>query len=222
MKLCLIIVNAIQFPFLTAHILSNLSQIFLMCIARKHSHLIVWTCLEALIFYDLIKKRVLPNSPYPHWIDFRFYDQMTNEPLQSCLHQWLSSTSRTNSTSNPSEVSQFSRTKPMMRKLVLSYKYLGHSHALFCSSLWRITQLLTLSNGPRHTDEMAKYHVFDQDALDPLHWFAVVIKYGEMMVLAGWVFEEKKGMKSCGFPDFKTNVENQNKLINIKQNLSWF
>ena len=78
---------------------------------------------------------------------------------------------------------------------------------MFCLSLQQITQLLTLSNGPHHTDEMAKYHVFDQDALDPLHWFAVVIKYGERMVLVGWVFEEKKYMKSCGCPDLKTNVK---------------
>ena len=55
-------------------------------------------------------------------------------------------------------------------------------------------------------DGMAKYHVFYQDPLDPLHWFAFVIKYGERMVLAGSVFEEKKFMKSFGCPDFKTNV----------------
>ena len=30
------------------------------------------------------------------------------------------------STSNPSEVNQFARTKNTMRKFVLSYKYLGH------------------------------------------------------------------------------------------------
>ena len=74
----------------------------------------------------------------------------------------------------------------MMRKLVLSYKYVGLSPLLFCSSLQQVIQLLTLSNGPRHTDEMAKYHVFFyQDPLDPLHRFTVVIKYGERTVFAG-------------------------------------
>ena len=61
---------------------------------------------------------------------------------------------------------------------------------------------------------LAKYHVFYQDsALGPLHSFIVVIKYGERMVWAGWVFEEKKCMKSCGCP----NVEKQLNQINIKQ-----
>ena len=55
-----------------------------------------------------------------------------------------------------------------------------------------------------------------KDALYPLDWFAVVIKYGEKMVLSGRVFEEKKYMKSCGCPAFKTNIENKFKAT-IKQ-----
>ena len=56
---------------------------------------------------------------------------------------------------------------------------------------------------------MAKYHVFDHCALESLHWFGVVIKYGERMILAEWValFEEKKCMKSCGCSDLITNAE---------------
>ena len=45
----------------------------------------------------------------------------------------------------------------------------GSFTTLICSSLWQITQLLTLSDGPHHTDEMAKYHFVDQDVLNPLH-----------------------------------------------------
>ena len=37
--------------------------------------------------------------------------------------------------------------------------------------------------------KVAKYdYVFDKDAIEPLHWFAVVIKYDARMVLAGQVF----------------------------------
>ena len=74
-----------------------------------------------------------------------------------------------------------------------------------------------MSNGLRHTDKVAKYHVFDHNGLDHLHWFAVAIEYGEKMVLAGWVIEKKTCMKSCSCPDLNTNVENKVKQINIKQ-----
>ena len=58
---------------------------------------------------------------------------------------------------------------------------------------------------------------FYNDALDPLDWFAVVIKYGERMALSWWVlvFEKKKCMKSCGCSAFKM-LKNKMKT-NIKQ-----
>ena len=63
---------------------------------------------------------------------------------------------------------------------------------------------------------------FYKNALDPLDWFTGVIKCGERIVLSGRVFEEKKFMKFCGCPAFKTCWQKNIYILNCKQLMRFF